>query len=456
MSSAFRGERLHIAVLGRCNTGKSTILNRLAGQEAAIVSPEPGTTGDPVPLAFELLPLGPVTFYDTAGVDEESVLGILRREAGRKVLARADMALVVTDERGIGPWEEDIIAALRNLETPFLVVFNKQDKFGQDKFGQDRHGRNAGNRDEAEAAPRGNGREAAGSGGGAAGAASGLARAGVSRTGLPRTGMAYAGMQWCEREGLPFLALAAERLEDPAPLREAVMQLAPAKGVKKPLVADMLAPGAPVLCVTPIDASAPAGRLIAPQVQVLRELIEAGHPAMAVQPAGLPRALALLNEAPALVIADSQVVREVAAALPPAVPLTTFSVVFARQKGDFSLLLEGARSIDTLLPGSRVLIAEACAHHAQDDDIARVKIPALLRKRLGHSLEFSFSSGGDFPADLGEYALAIHCGGCMLNPGEMRRRQRLCAAAGVPATNFGMAISVVQNLLDRVAAPFAG
>ena len=395
MSKSFRGERLHIAVLGRCNTGKSTVLNLLAGQDAAIVSPRPGTTGDPVGLSFELLPFGPVTFYDTAGLDEDSELGALRREAGRKVLARADLAVVVTDETGIGPWERDIMDSLSALGTPFLVLFNKADR---------------------GPAPEADTRQ-------------------------------------CEEAGIPFLSLSADRAGDPAPLREALLRLAPKAEAAPPLVRDILPPGGTVICVTPIDASAPKGRLIAPQVQVLRELVEYNYPALVVQHGELPRALSLLRGAPDLVITDSQVVREVAAMLPESVPLTTFSVLFARLKGDFPLLLDGAKTIDRLGPGAPVLIAEACSHHAQDDDIARVKLPKLLQQRAGHALEFGFSAGGSFPDDLTRYALVAHCGGCMLNPGEMRRRLRLCAAAGVPATNFGLAISLCQGVLDRVAAP---
>ena len=395
MTRAFRGDRLHIAILGRCNTGKSTVLNHITGQQAAIVSPQPGTTGDPVPLSFELLPLGPVTFYDTAGLDENSELGILRRSAGRKVLARADIVLIVIDERGFSPWEEDLIAAACNLETPVLIVGNKQDLHGE---------------------------------------------------------AAQQAAVWCEDNDIPFFALAADRDKDPSRLREALIRLAP-KGDKNPLVIDILPAKSAVICVTPIDASAPTGRLIAPQVQVLRELIEANHPTMVVQPSELERTLSILRESPALVITDSQAVREIAGKLPPDIPLTTFSVIFARHKGDFSQLLHGAFSIDTLPSNAPVLIAEACSHHAQDDDIARIKIPTLLQKHLGRPLNFSFVAGGDFPDDINRFSLAIHCGGCMLTPREMRRRLRLCTTANVPATNFGMVISATQGLLERIAAP---
>lgn len=396
MTQAFRGQRLHIAILGRCNTGKSTVLNLIAGQQAAIVSPQAGTTGDPVGLGFELLPFGPVTLYDTAGLDEDSELGLLRRQAGRAVLSRADLAVVVTDQAGIGPWEKEIVASLRKLETPLLLLFNKDDL----------------------------------------GPASELDK------------------KWCRDRGLPFLCLSADRHRDPAALREALLLLIPDAPKDRPLLKDILPPGGLVILVTPIDASAPKGRLIAPQVQTLRELVEENHPALVLQPAGLERALKLSGEDPALVVTDSQAVREVAAITPLRVPLTTFSIVFARYKGDFELLLEGTRAIDQLPDKARVLIAEACAHHPQEDDIARVKLPRLLRAHTCRELFFEVRSGRDFPENIESYDLVIHCGACMLNPGEMRRRLRLCAAAGVKTSNFGMAISLCQGVLERAVAPF--
>lgn len=398
MTQAYRGERLHIAILGRCNTGKSTVFNLIAGQNAAIVSPQAGTTGDPSGLGFELLPFGPVTLYDTAGLDENSELGLLRRQAGREVLSRADLAVLVTDEAGIGPWEEELVASLQKLETPLLLLFNKDDL-------------------------------------------------------RPAT---QSDRQWCRDRSLPFLCLSADRENDPALLREALLLLTPEVPADRPLIKDILPPHGVVLLVTPIDASAPKGRLIAPQVQTLRELVEADHPALVLQPAMLERGLRLLGASPALVLTDSQAVREVAAITPDTVPMTTFSIVFARYKGDFDLLLEGTRSIDALPDKARVLIAEACAHHPQNDDIARVKLPRLLRAHSGRELEVEVRAGRDFPADLESYDLVIHCGACMLNPGEMRRRLRLCAAAGVKSSNFGMAISLCQGVLERAVAPFAG
>ena len=389
-----RGNRLQIAILGRCNTGKSTLLNRITGQSSALVSERAGTTADPVAVHFELLPYGPVTFYDTAGMDEAGNLGMLRLEAARKILARADMALVVTDEAGLGQAEKVLIDELSALETPVLAVFNKGDLCPP-------HER---------------------------------------------------GLNFCREKGIPFIVSTPADDADPASLREALLALTPQQD-EPPLVCDLLAPSSTVLCITPIDASAPKGRLIAPQVQVLRELVEAHHLVLLTQGLDLTQTLARLAAAPDLVITDSQVVKEVIAALPEDIRVTTFSMLFARLKGDFALQHAGALAILELRENDAVLVTEACSHHAQADDIARVKIPALLQKRAGCSLNFSFYSGSDFPDDLSRYALVLHCGGCMLNRREMRRRLRVCAGHGVPVTNYGMAIAFAQGVLERAARP---
>ena len=396
MITAPRGERVQIALLGRCNTGKSTLLNLLTGEDTALVSEQPGTTADPVAKSFELLPFGPVTFYDTAGLDESSALGDLRRAASRRVLSRADVALLVTDEQGLGALEKEVIAALKELKTPILAVFNKQDL----------------------------------------------------------RPMSLEDRAFCEGEGIAWFALTAHENAAPAPLREAVIAVAASlKEEARPILTDLVPEGGMVVCVSPIDASAPKGRLIVPQVQVLRELVEAGRLALVTQAAGLAHALGSLRTPPDLVVTDSQVVEEVATLVPQSIPMTTFSLLFCRLKGDFALQLAGAESIKTLRTGDVVLVAEACLHHPQHDDIGRVKLPRLLRKYTGHDLEFAFCSGQDFPDDLARYSLVLHCGGCMLNAREMRRRLKLCAACGVPATNYGMAISLARGVLERAAAP---
>ena len=397
MTSAHRGSRLQIAILGRCNTGKSTVLNRITGQKSALVSARAGTTADPVQVHFELLPYGPVTFYDTAGLDETGDLGALRLGSARKILARADMALVVTDEDGLGEVELALVDELKALETPVLVVFNKADIM----------------------APR------------------------SQDTAL------------CEEKGLPCITSAPADDDAPVSLRGALLALAPREEERR-IVCDLLAPGSTVVCVAPIDASAPKGRLIAPQVQVLRELVEEDHLAVITRGKDLPRTLARFAGPPDLVITDSQVVQEVVAALPEHMRITTFSMLFARLKGNFPLQYAGAQHIASLREHDAVLIAEACLHHAQSDDIARVKIPKLLQRRAGCSLDFSFYAGSDFPDDLSRYQLVLHCGGCMLNRREMSRRLLVCAQYGVPATNYGMAIAFAQGVLERVAHPLMG
>jgi [FeFe] hydrogenase H-cluster maturation GTPase HydF len=394
MTTAHRGNRLQIAILGRCNTGKSTVLNRITGQKSALVSERAGTTADPVQVHFELLPYGPVTFYDTAGMDEAGTLGALRLHSARKVMTRADIALVVTDESGLGQAELALVDELLALETPVLVVFNKGDIMP----------------------PR------------------------------PQD------MAFCAKKAISAIVSTPADDADPTPLRESLLALAPQQENQQ-IVCDLLPPASMVICVTPIDASAPKGRLIAPQVQVLRELVEADHLAVLTQEKNLPQTLARFAGTPDLVITDAQAVKEVVAASPEHIRVTTFSMLFARLKGDFPLQYAGARHIASLRENDAVLVAEACSHHAQSDDIARVKIPALLQKRAGCSLDFSFYSGGDFPDDLSRYKLVLHCGGCMLNRREMRRRLRVCAQYGVPVTNYGMAISFAQGVLERTAYP---
>ncbi|MDL2272742.1 [FeFe] hydrogenase H-cluster maturation GTPase HydF [Desulfovibrio sp. OttesenSCG-928-I05] len=395
MKSALKGMRRHIAILGRCNTGKSTLLNRIAGQQAALVADTPGTTADPVPLSFELLPLGPVTLYDTAGLDEAGALGAGRRKAALAVLERVDMAVLVTDGTGIAAQEEELIATCRKLKTPFILFFNRQ-----------------------------------------------------GETAAPRK-----DFDRCREEGIPFLALDDGREAEGDILRRALLELAPEMEKERELLLDLVPEKGMTILITPVDSSAPKGRLIAPQVQSLRELLDGHRMSLVVQTEELGDALAALRREPALVVTDSQAVKAVAAITPDSVPLTTFSLLFSRLKGDFALQAAGAAAIRTLQPGARILVAESCSHHPQGDDIGRVKLPALLRTMLGFELSFSVCAGRDFPADLCAYSLVLHCGGCMLSRREMQRRLRLCADAGVPVTNYGMAISAAQGVLERVVAP---
>jgi len=392
-----RGVRLVITLLGRRNVGKSSLLNALAGQEIAIVSDTPGTTTDPVAKPYELLPLGPVTFYDTAGLDDAGEVGELRVKASRKVLFRTDLAVLVTDEAGLGERELEVLDELARLEIPCIVAFNKADK------------------GEAPAADSAASRE----------------------------------------RGISSLALSAATGQGVDELKRALIELAPKELKAEPVLAgDLIAEGDVVLLVVPIDLAAPKGRLILPQVQLLREILDSEAMGMVVKERELEAALDRLSPPPALVVTDSQVVLKVAGDVPEDIPMTTFSTLFARFKGDLPALAAGAAAVDDLEDGDEVLIAEACSHHPVADDIGRVKIPRWMARYTGKDLKFTVAAGHDFPEDLSRFKLVVHCGACMLNRAEMLRRIKECQRRGVPVTNYGVAISKVQGVLDRVLAPF--
>ncbi|MDR0576636.1 MAG: [FeFe] hydrogenase H-cluster maturation GTPase HydF [Candidatus Accumulibacter sp.] len=384
--------RLHIGLFGRRNSGKSTLMNALIGQAISIVSAHPGTTTDPVEKAFELAPLGPVVFIDTAGLDDVGELGALRVERTRAVLDRVDLALVVADDGQLGDLERELIAALRARRAPFVVVFNKADL-----------------REPARAL-----------------------------------------LQDLAADGVEAAVVSATRGEGIAALKEAMIREAPESGLDDArLIGDLIGPGDVVVLVVPIDLGAPKGRLILPQVQTLRDILDSDAAGLTVKESELPAMLARLAAPPRLVVCDSQVVLKVAADTPREIPLTTFSILMARFKGDAIGFAEGAGAISLLKPGDRVLIAEACSHHPLADDIGRIKIPRWLRQFAGGGLEFEVKSGRDFPEDLAPYALIVQCGGCTVTRRQMLARQYRAARQGVPMTNYGMAISVAQGVLDR-------
>lgn len=393
-----KGVRLVMTLTGRRNAGKSSLINAMCGEEIAIVSTTPGTTTDPVARHHELLPLGPVTFYDTAGLDDAGPLGALRVQAARKVLFRTDLAVVVAGSEGITAYERGIMDELRRLEIPFLVALNKADL--REDLASD--------------------------------------------------------VRWCAEQGITALSVSARDGDGVKELKEALMAMAPEEFHREPLlVRDLVAKGDWVVCVAPIDLAAPKGRLILPQVMVLRDILDADAVGIVAKERELDATLSGMGTTPALVVTDSQAVLEVAAAVPEAIPLTTFSILFARYKGDLKALVEGADMLDRLKDGDTILMGEACSHHQVDDDIGRVKIPRWVAAYTGLDLHFEFYAGNDFPDDLEKYALAIHCGGCMLNRTAMLRRIRECRRRGVPITNYGVAISKVQGLLERVITPFA-
>ena len=394
MNDTPQGERTRIAILGRCNVGKSSLINALAGQPVAIVSPVRGTTTDPVRKAMEMLPLGPVLFCDTPGLDDDGVLAPEREERTLAELRQADIALLVTDApTGIGPHEEAILAKVASLKTPCVIACNRIDETPP---GAD--------------APFG---------------------------------------------GRVFTPVSAKTLEGIDDLKRAIMKAVPDEA-RRPIASDLVKPGDLVILVVPIDSAAPKGRLILPQQQVIRDLLDAGVIPVVARERELECALAALRTPPALVITDSQAFQVVSRIVPEDVPLTSFSILFARYKGDLPELMRGAKAIAGLADGDRILVAEGCTHHRQGDDIGTVKIPRLLEAKTGKRLRFEHSAGMGYPPDLSDYALVVHCGGCMLGRREMLSRIAAARAAGVPIVNYGVLLACLNGILGRVSAPLAG
>ncbi len=402
MTSTPKSLRLHLGIFGRRNAGKSTLLNLAAGQQVSIVSPTPGTTTDPVEKTMEFPPLGPVVWLDTAGIDDSGELGILRAERARSALDRTDLAIIVFADSW-SAYEQNLYDEFQRRKIPLIVVANKIDL------------------------------EPAG--------CDGRAKEKPEDYGAP--------------PDVRFLRMAAASGRGLGAFRQAVIAAAPADFIETPTLArDLVPPGALVILVTPIDSAAPKGRLILPQVQVLRDLLDGDCQALVCKENDIAAALAALAKPPALVITDSQAFGVVAAAVPESVPLTGFSVLMARAKGDLAAFAAGAGSIDRLRSGDRILVAESCSHYASHEDIGRVKLPALLRKKCGAKLEFDFVAGHDFPGDLHRYALVLHCGACMTNRREILSRLARAEEAGVPMVNYGLAIAYCQGLLKRALGPF--
>lgn len=398
MNSAPQGERLHIALFGRRNAGKSSLINALTGQEVSIVSPLKGTTTDPVGKAMELLPLGPVMFFDTPGLDDEGGLGGLRVRRTLDVLDKTDVALLVTEvESGLGACEREVLARVHEKKIPLIVVFNKSDLAAPD--------------DET----------------------------------LHQASAAAAA---------PALAVSAVTGDGVEALKQALTKLAPEAADTPPLVSDLLRPADIVVLVTPIDTAAPKGRLILPQQQVVRDILDVGAIAVVTKETTLRETLAALGGKPRLVITDSQVFAQVSAEVPRDVPLTSFSIIFARYKGDLDTLVRGTQAVENLKDGDRVLIAEACTHHRQSDDIGTVKIPRWLRQHTGKDLVFEHASGMGYPRDLASFALIVHCGSCMLNRREMNHRLQKAREAKVPIVNYGVIIAYTQGIMARCIEPF--
>ncbi len=411
MDTTPKGNRLHIAIFGRTNVGKSSLLNYLIGQEIAITSPVAGTTTDVVEKAAEFLPLGPVLFLDTAGLDDASELAALRLQKTKKIFDRADCILLVTEAETWTGYEAGVLAEAQNRKISVLAVVNKTDLAAPSPAFLERLA--------ALAAPAG-------------GEGEKMGRA-----------IALSSVDPAGREA----ALEA--------VKRHLIEMAPDDFIETPsLVGDLLPPGGLAVLVVPIDLQAPKGRLILPQVQTIRDALDNDAAALIVKERELASTLAILNRKPDVAICDSQVILKVSADVPKEIPCTTFSILFARQKGDLATAAAGAAVIETLRPGDRVLIAEACSHHPLQDDIGRVKIPRWLRQYVGGELQIDTSAGRNYPENLDEYRLVIHCGGCMLTRREMLTRLHKARSAGVPVTNYGLAISFTQGVIRRVLGPF--
>lgn len=390
-------ERVHIGIFGKRNAGKSSLINAITGQNLAIVSEAKGTTTDPVYKAMELLPLGPVMIIDTPGIDDEGVLGSLRIQKAYQVLNKTDIALVIIDA-AVGPSAEDLrlIERINTKKIPLLIVINKCETINEDKK------------------------------------------------------TAYQAL-------LPngkLLFVSAEQKLNIFELKEAIAQTVPADENKAQIVADLLSPSDFVVLVVPIDSAAPKGRLILPQQQTIRDILEADAAAIVVKENELTNTLQNLGKRPKLVITDSQVFKKVAAKTPADILLTSFSILFARYKGNLQTAVQGVTALESLEDGDKILVGEGCTHHRQCDDIGTVKLPRWIKEYTGKNPEFIFTSGTEFPLDLSPYKMIIHCGACMLNEREMQYRIKYAADQNIPFTNYGITIAYINGILKRTVEPF--
>ena len=394
LNSTPSSERIHIGIFGKRNAGKSSIINALTGQNLAIVSDVKGTTTDPVLKAMELLPLGPVVMIDTPGLDDEGELGALRIQKAYQILNKSDIAILVVDGT-VGMTREDyaILNRIKEKGIPSVIVLNKADIAIPGRF--------------------------------------------TDSTSLGLGPEDY------------FMWVSASDKSNIFELKELIATLAPTDDLKLRIVGDLIKPSDFIILVVPIDKAAPKGRLILPQQQTIRDILEADAAAVVIKENELAHTLSTLGKRPAMVITDSKVFGTVSKETPEDIPLTSFSILFARYKGSLRTVVDGARTLDTLEDGDTVLIAEGCTHHRQCDDIGTVKLPRLIQNYTGKNITFEFASGTEFPIDLSTYKLAIHCGGCTLNEREMKYRLKCAEDAQLPITNYGIAIAHMNGILER-------
>jgi [FeFe] hydrogenase H-cluster maturation GTPase HydF len=392
------GNRLHIAIFGRRNAGKSTLINALTGQDIAVVSNVPGTTTDPVYKTMELLPLGPVVIIDTAGIDDVGDLGNLRMEKTYDVLRKTNFAIYVVDaQEGITEFDKKFIEEIKGKDVAVVAALNKSDKRKLEQAEID---------------------------------------------------------EYKKKLGIPVCEISAQNKTGIDELKQLIAKHAKYDEADLTIVGDLINPGDVVVLVTPIDKAAPKGRLILPQQQTIRDIIENDAIAVVTKEYELKETFESLNKKPSLVITDSQAFLKVSADTPEDVRLTSFSILFARYKGELIEMVKGLKRIEQLKAGSRVLVVEGCTHHRQADDIGKVKIPRWIRQMSGAEIEFEWASGAYFPKDIEKFDLIVHCGGCMLNRLEMQYRINLSKQNGVAITNYGMLIAYVQGILKRALKPF--
>lgn len=413
LNDTVRADRIHIAFFGKRNAGKSSLVNAVTNQELAIVSDVKGTTTDPVYKAMELLPLGPVVMIDTPGYDDEGELGQLRIKKADQVMNKTDIGVLVADaSTGLTDEDKKLAERLVKKNIPFIIVFNKADE-------------STGLSVEEDIEEQGNQEE------------------------RNEKQLTYKISETQEVPCIYVSALYKTKIND---LRELIASIKPDESERR-LVGDLIKPSDMLVLVMPQDEAAPKGRLILPQVQMIRDILDEHGMSLCVQTEETAAAIEILKEKPRLVITDSQVFKKVAEAVPEDIPLTSFSILLARYKGYLDSALKGVNALKTLKEGDKVLISEGCTHHRQCNDIGTVKIPKWLKEKLGFDVRFDTTSGTEFPDDLSAYKVVIHCGGCMLNEREITYRVKCAEDQGVPVVNYGILIAYLQGILDRAVKP---
>lgn len=409
------GERVHIGFFGRRNAGKSSVVNAVAGQDLAVVSEVKGTTTDPVQKAMELLPMGPVVVIDTPGIDDEGTLGELRIKKTKQILNKTDVAVLVADGTvGATAVERELLTLFQERGIPFVIAVNKADLQAE----------SIGHRNQKTPASQ----------------AESIGQRNADSENFQNLWAPY------EKNCIVVSARTGYQIEA---LKEKIAACAVLEKPERRIVGDLLSPSDLVVLVTPIDKAAPKGRLILPQQQTIRDILDSDAVSVVVKENTLKETLEQLKKAPALVITDSQAFAKVSEVTPREIPLTSFSILFARYKGDLQTVVQGAAAIENLRDGDKVLISEGCTHHRQCDDIGSVKLPRWLREYTKKQIRIELTSGTEFPEDVSDYQLIIHCGGCMLNEREMKYRMKCANEQRVPMTNYGIAIAYMQGILRR-------